>query len=273
MPTLRHSVILEPIPRRWLTEALADLHALCEELRSEKGVLHLEDEALPNVEHLEGRHLAPGSRYRITDEFGGGYGYGYGDGEDGAVADVVEMPEPDPVYVEIAHWSRTGPTRLRVAGGDEQTSMDTELTLESVHRPTRVAVSSAIRGVGSFARYRTGELRAKADLDRWYAARNSPAPVTAGFRHPLARGVVRLTMKQQKDGRWRVTFLTSFRGRSWARPLLAVGCVLFRSRLREGYRTGLDSMAESWNADVPTTVAKRPHNLRAELLAALRERD
>lgn len=264
MPTLRHTCTLEPIPRRRLEEAVLAMHGILAETRSENGVLFLEEQAIPYVEHTGGRHLAPGARYTIDERESE---------QDAAVAEGPDLREEYPLLLEVAEWSRTGPTRLRLTGADPQVDAHGELVLHTAHRPDLLTATATFRGVGSFARYRRAELRAKLDLTRWYDGRTSPAPLNAGVRHPLLRGAVRATVKHQKDGRWQVTVTTAFRGRSWARPVVAAAWLFSRSRVREWYRGALDEMAEDWNAEVPRLVEEPQGNLRAEALAALRARD
>lgn len=270
MPSLRHTVTLESVPRRWLEEAIVSAHELLTELRSENGVLHLEDEPVPGVRHIAGRHLAPGARYEVTEDDGSA-----GDGaagEDGA-RDPVEAGAQR-LEVEVAEWSRTGTTRLRLTGGGPSSVAYGEVTLRSAHVPASLTLEGGFRGDGPFARYRRGTLEVGFDLTRWWAADGrSPAPLTVGIRHPLLRALVRVTVERARNGRWKVGVLTTFRGCGWARPLVAVACLFARARVRAQYRTGLDGPAERWNKEAPSVVAHSPRRLRAEVIAELRTRD
>ncbi|MFD1831274.1 hypothetical protein ACFSJS_16635 [Streptomyces desertarenae] len=72
MPSLRHTVTLEPVPRRWVEDVVVSLHRLLEELHPENGVLHFEGDPVPGIRHTAGRHLAPGARYEVVGSEGGG---------------------------------------------------------------------------------------------------------------------------------------------------------------------------------------------------------
>lgn len=72
------------------------------------------------------------------------------------------------------------------------------------------------------------------------------------------------------DGRRRVTVRARVRGRSFARPLLAVAALLLRARARRTVAEALDDAAERWNAHVPAWVDAGEAGLRATPTDAVR---
>ncbi|WP_162465594.1 hypothetical protein [Streptomyces taklimakanensis] len=274
MPSLRHTVTLESLPRRWVEEMVASLHRLLEELHPENGILHLEGEPVPDVRHTAGRHLTPGARYEVVwnedgDEAAGEAGAR--NREQSQAPPGVDFPQ---VGVEVVEWGRTGSTRLRLTASGPQSEAHGEVTLHGGYRPASLTAEGEFRGDGPLARYRRGAFKAGLDLTRWWASDGrSPAPLTVGIRHPLLRVLVQATVDRTRNGRWRITVLTTFHGRGWARPLVAVTCLFARARIRSGYRTGLDEMAGNWNKGVPQAVATSPGSLRDEAVAGLRARD
>ncbi|MGY1455611.1 hypothetical protein [Streptomyces sp. SS8] len=276
MPSLRHVVTLEALPRRWTEEAVVSLHQLLEELRPENGALHLEGEPVPGVRHTAGRHLTPGARYEVVWNEGEGGG---GAADEAGAQNQEQNRAPSGaglwrLEAEVAEWGRTGSTRLRLIAGNPQSEAHGEVTVHGGYRPTSLALEGEFRGGGPFARYRRGEFKAGLDLTRWWAADgHSPAPLTVGLRHPLLRTLVRATVRRTRNGRWKVTVLTTFRGRGWARPLVAAACLFNRSRILGQYRAGLDEMAGSWNKEVPRVVATGPGHLRDEVIAELRAQE
>jgi hypothetical protein len=273
MPSLRHTVTLESVPRRWVEEVVVSLHRLLEELRPENGVLRLEGEPVPGIRHTAGRHLAPGARYEVVWDEGG-------DETAGETAARSQERTRAPsgagfrcLEAEVSEWSRTGSTRLRLTASGPQSEAHGEAVVHGGHRPASLTLKGEFRGDGPLARYRRGAFTAGLDLAHWWAADGrSPAPLTVGLRHPLLRILVRATVKRTRSGRWKITVLTTFRGRGWARPLVAGACLLTRARIRSRYRTGLDEMAGNWNRGVPQAMATSPGRLRDEAITGLRAR-
>ncbi|KYK17183.1 hypothetical protein AUW26_01020 [Streptomyces sp. CC71] len=67
-----------------------------------------------------------------------------------------------------------------------------------------------------------------------------------------------------------MTVRARVRGRSFARPLLAVAALLLRARARRTFAEALDDAAERWNAHVPAWVDAGESGLRATLTDAVR---
>ncbi|MBM9506603.1 hypothetical protein [Actinacidiphila acididurans] len=250
MVTLRDTVVLEPVPRKWLEAALAAVVDAVEELREERGRLFAGTACVQGVRITAGHHIGAGARYLIED----------------ADADGV----PATHRVDVKAWDRSSAIRVRYDGKAPELRVRGEGELRSVDGPAALRWSADFRGAGSWARYRRGRAKGALDLRAWWAAEpGSRAPLTAELRHPLVKAALQVRMTEAKHGRWTTEVAVTARGRGWARLPAAVAAVLGGFVLRRAFRNGLKEFAQEWNAGVPKAVALTPGTIKAEVLHGL----
>ncbi|MGW3511694.1 hypothetical protein [Streptomyces sp. NPDC000994] len=64
MVSVRHKVVVEPVPYPWLVDALAVIRTLAEESQAdEQGLVLPDGQVIPDIRLTQGRHLRPGSVY------------------------------------------------------------------------------------------------------------------------------------------------------------------------------------------------------------------
>ncbi|MBY8879148.1 hypothetical protein [Actinacidiphila acidipaludis] len=250
MVTLRHTVVLEPVPRKWLEAALAAVVDAVEELREERGHLFAGTERVQGLRITAGHHIGAGARYLIED----------------VDADGV----PATHRVDVRAWDRSSVVRLRYDGKAPDLRLRGEGELRSVDGPATLRWSADFRGAGTRARYRRGRTKGALDLRAWWAAEpGSRPPLTAELRHPLVKAAVHVRMTETKHARWKTEVVVTARGRGWARPPAAVAAVLGGFVLRRVFRDGVKEFAEEWNTGVPKAVALTPGAIKAEVLHSL----
>lgn len=255
MLTLRHALVLEPLPRPWLEGAVRTAHDAVAGLRTDgDGGLFHGDEPVQDVRLTAGRHIGPGARYRIEERDEGG--------------DVLFAHR-----VAVEAWSRASATRVRYEGRGQDFRASGEAELVSADRPASLSWSAKFQGSGDHARYRRARLTGGLDLDLWWAGDPAgPAALTTTLRHPLAQGSVRLRMSPAEDGRrWNVHVVIAARGRGWARPPLALAAFFAGFLARRAVREALEDTAERWNQAVPEVIAMTREEMREEFLTSLTE--
>lgn len=275
MPTLRHTVTLVAVPRRWLEGMIVNVHDLASEVRSQDGGLYLWDDPVPGIRHTGGRHLSRGATYELLEDEPQDADPGPGaqtGSSDVHVPAQEATTEPDVFSeLEIKEWSRLGTTRVEVRGTSEEGEFSGGLTLDSAQRPTSFTGWGAFRGTGSLARYRTADLKGVLDLGTLWRQASGEAPLRVGVRHPLLQATADVRVKATKGDRWKVTVTANWRGRRWLRPLQAVASFAFRARIRAEFVAGIDEFAAGWNEEIPKVIARDPADLRSEALAAFAE--
>ncbi|WP_149546907.1 hypothetical protein [Streptomyces marokkonensis] len=253
MVALRHTVVLAPVPRPWLADAVAVLLDLAESTRAEAGRLVLRDgRTVPDVRLAEGRHLRPGAVYEST-----------GDGD-------VEAGEP--VRITVGEWNRRRALRLALAVSAPDAGAAVRGTLHRPDRPRLVEIGGRARVENVWSPLSRVSGGARLRCDDWWAAADTgrsarTAPLRARAECGAARAELRVVPAPGRlDGRWDVTVTVRLRGRRLYRPVAAVALRLARSRLQRSLAGALDELAARWNTELPRLVAMGPDALREAVL-------
>jgi hypothetical protein len=240
MARYRHTVTLEPIPRRWFDGCVELGHETLGEFLGARG-----DPVDPEFRLIEGAALRPGARY-------------------GAVDGSVEL--------ELLAWGPQTDTAGRVRFADGDAMVDATVRLSTAAAPHLVAVDAELRRMaGRHApSLRPARVEVRADLTRWWsgvARRGSDPAISIRASHRLFRASFDLTPAPGSGGRWAVTVTARISGRTALRPLTALMLFWAGRRIRTGFAERLDQFAARWNTELPDLMAKNPDELR-ELIAA-----
>ncbi|MGY5627876.1 hypothetical protein ACW7N6_02320 [Streptomyces sp. UC1A3] len=239
MARFQHTVTLAPVPRRLLESCVGTLHDLAEDTRAQ-------DTAA----------------------------------EDAGAEDAADgRSRTGPTFTVLA-WDRRRETAVEVVtedhGPDHRVRLVCALGVRSAARPREAWLTATLRtGGGKGRNHLEGTARLRLDLGGWWQAtggrrRTAASPLSGTLTHALARATVTAAPQPAPDGRWRETVRARVRGRSFARPLLAVAALLLRARARRTFAEALDDAAERWNAHVPAWVDAGESGLRATLTDAVR---
>ncbi|WP_407111376.1 hypothetical protein ACE1N8_27900 [Streptomyces sp. DSM 116494] len=254
MVALRHTMVLTPVPRPWLVDALAVLLDLAEDTRAEAGRVLLPDgREVPDVRIVTGgRHLRPGAVYESTAE-----------GEPGETGRIT-----------VEQWNRRRALRLALAVSAPDGAFALRGTLHRPDRPRLLEIDGRARVENVWSALSRVSGAARLRCDDWWAAADTgrttrTAPLSARVECGAARADLRAVPEPGgPDGHWDVTVTVRLRGRWLLRPVAAVALRLGRRRLRQSLARALDEWAARWNDVVPALVATGPDALRQEILAA-----
>ncbi|MBD9732284.1 hypothetical protein IGX29_10765 [Streptomyces sp. H28] len=269
MVTLRHTVLLAPVPRAWATGALAVTLDLTEATRAEPGgrVVLPDGRPVPDVRLAEGRHLRRGAVYET-------------DGGDGPVEAAGQGTAPqERIRVSVAEWDRRRALRLDIASTGAEGEITAQCALRGPDRPRDVEITGRARLEGVWAPLSRFEGRARLQPDDWWAATDTgrvprTAPLRVRLRCGIARADLRVTpAPAPADGPWQVTVTVRIRGRHLFRPVAALVLLLTRPHLRRALADGLTDTAARWNEEVPRLTGLTADDLRRELVAGLRDGD
>ncbi|MFI8201375.1 hypothetical protein [Streptomyces sp. NPDC085937] len=276
MVRLAHTVVLAPVPRPWLVDALGVLMDLAESSRTEAGYVLLPDgREVPDVRLVEGRHLRPGAVYEsVAEETGSPDGTagtagtsdtGYAKGDSGAAAG-------ERVRVTVEEWRRTRALRLAVAASAPDGVLSAHAVLRGPDRPDLVELTGRahIENVWSALSRPSGDAVLRCE-DWWTAADRGRPARKAPLRVRLACGIARaelvaLPSPAREDDGWEVRVTARLRGRGVLRPVTALALRLFRRPLARAWGRALDDFAAQWNTEVPQLTALGPDDLRREIL-------
>ncbi|MFI9470421.1 hypothetical protein ACIHBQ_23510 [Streptomyces sp. NPDC052492] len=271
MVRLARTLVLAPVPRPWLVDALGVLMDLAESSRTEAGYVLLPDgREVPDLRLAEGRHLRPGAVYESvtedTDETDDSSGTGYAKGDAGAAAG-------ERVRVTVEEWRRTRALRLAVAASAPGGVLSAHAVLRSPDRPDLVELTgrARIENVWSALSRPSGEAVLRCE-DWWTAADRDRPTRKAPLRVRLTCGVARaeltaLPLPAREGDGWEVRVTARLRGRGPLRPVTALALRLFRRPLARAWGRGLDDFAAQWNTEVPQLTALGPEDLRRDILA------
>ncbi|MFG2312883.1 hypothetical protein ACGFS9_30050 [Streptomyces sp. NPDC048566] len=251
MVRISHTVCVEPVPRRWFEQMLAELYLLAQDTRAHgERILLPGGRDVPGLRLLKGTHLTPGAVYETADE-------------------------RSRTTLSLRSWTRGSTLRVEQVVTDEEMTLGVEAALRSVDHPREAEIRGCVRYPGRWESLLRLEGRARVDLDAWWRAAKSRrpvhAPLTATLTHRLGEATVRAWPRTRPDGRWDVRVVLSARGRSFLRPLAAVGLPAFRGRLGHTFEKSIDGAAEQWNETVPHATARAPHELRSSVLESPQE--
>lgn len=271
MVTLRHTVLLAPVPRAWFTDALAVTLDLTEATRAEPGgrVVLPDGRPVPDVRLAEGRHLRRGAVYEAD---------GGDDGPVEAAAGQETAPE-ERIRVTVAEWDRSRALRLDIASTGAEGEITARCALRGPDRPRDADVTGRAHLEGVWAPLSRFEGRARLQLDDWWAATDTgrvprTAPLRVRLRCGIARADLRVTpAPAPADGHWQVTVTVRIRGRYLFRPVAALVLLFTRPHLRRALAEGLTDTAAHWNKEVPRLTGLTADALRRELVAGLQDGD
>ncbi|MGK5531239.1 hypothetical protein [Streptomyces sp. URMC 129] len=274
MARLRHTIVLEPVSRRRVDDAVAVVHDIAEGLLAGgEGTLIAEDgRPVVEVTLTGGEHLRPGARY-------------------GFAASGPHLTE-----LELLTWDRDRETGVRLdvtepphavpRGGETSGALVSSVVrLRSAERPEHVEVTvdaALTRPDGRRRRLRWFTLHGGLDLARWWAAvgtdpatratravPGAPA-LTVDVRHPILRAGVRAVPRADAaDGRWRLDVEIMLRGRGLARPVAAVPLLVTRRVLHRAIGQALDRLADDWRVVLLPELDRDPEDFRRRLLDEL----
>ncbi|MFJ5154889.1 hypothetical protein ACIQCF_25535 [Streptomyces sp. NPDC088353] len=292
MVSVRHKVVVEPVPYPWLVDALAVIRTLAEESQADAQGLVLPDgQVIPDIRLTQGRHLRPGSVYlteaevelevelEVEDDDGDDDGDGDGEAKADADADAdgsgisEDAEASETVQITVREWDHRRAVRLELALASDAMNVELDAALKSPDRPSLVELSGRAGG-GAAARTLFGMAgRARVRLDDWWPAADTDrippsAPASARLDHPWIRADVRAVPRPSRDdGRWEIHVTVSLRGRRLLRPVAAVVLAVAARRIRRSVVQALDNQAAQWNDRVPHLVSMNPDQLRETLLS------
>ncbi|MEU6005142.1 hypothetical protein [Streptomyces sp. NPDC047453] len=286
MVSVRHKVVVEPVPYPWLVDALAVIRTLAEESQADgQGLVLPDGQVIPDIRLTQGRHLRPGSVYLTEidveveveneDDDGGDAGNAKADADADGSGTSEEADASETVQITVREWDHRHAVRLELALVSDEMNVELDAALKSPDRPSLVEISGRAWGDAS-ARTLFGITgRARVRLDDWWPAadtdRTPPsAPAAARLDHPWFRADVRAVPRpspSRDDGRWEIHVTVSLRGRRLLRPVVTVVLAVAARRIRRSVVQALDNLAAQWNDRVPHLVAMNTDQLRETLLS------
>ncbi|WP_445527905.1 hypothetical protein [Streptomyces cyslabdanicus] len=267
MVSVRHKVVLAPVPYPWLVDALAAIRTLLEESQAdERGLVLPDGQVIPDIRLARGRHLRPGSVYLIEDE---------DEDEDEGKDKDKDADASETVQITVGEWDHRRAVRLELALAADDMNVELDATLKSPDRPSLVEVSGRTRGDAKPRTLFDMAGRARVRLDDWWPAadtdRTPPsAPASARLDHRWIRADVQAVPRpspSRDDGGWDLHVTVSLRGRRLLRPVAAVVLAVAAGRIRRSVIQSLDNLAARWNDRVPRLVAMNADQLRENLLS------
>ncbi|MFI1292655.1 hypothetical protein ACH4VM_30040 [Streptomyces sp. NPDC020792] len=286
MVSVRHVVVVEPVPYPWLVDALAVIRTLAEESQADAQGLVLPDgQVIPDIRLTQGRHLRPGSVYLTevevedTDNDEDDAGDGNAKADANADADESgtseEAEASETVQITVREWDHRRAVRLELVLISDDMNVELDAALTSPDRPSLVEISGRMRGDAAPRTLFDMVGRARVRLDDWCPAadtdRTPPsAPAAARLDHRWIRADVRAEPRpspSRDDGRWEIHVTVSLRGRRLLRPVAAVVLAVAARRIRRSVVQALDNLAAQWNDRVPHLVAMNADQLRETLLS------
>jgi hypothetical protein len=217
-----HRVHLRAVSREWAETYVAELHQGVERLAFDGRRLFTSPESTYEVRLLKGKHIRPGTRYRIAF----------------ASKASASKSKPAPFDVKVSAWEFDGPNRIEFAGPDGAQAGWVEI--DSARRPTVVRAG--------FTGTVTGDMpltaAAEVDLQRWW---RTGSLFTGSAENPVGQASLAVERIADEDGEWTVAISAAVEGRAWARHLIAVAGVLSGPALRQSFRESAEAFAERWN--------------------------
>ncbi|MBO2466155.1 hypothetical protein [Actinomadura violacea] len=221
-----HRISLKAVPREWAETYVAELHQGTEGLVFDKRHLFKSPESTYDVRLLKGKHIRPGTRYRITF----------------APPSSTSKDKRKPLDLHVTAWELDGPNRIEFARPDDAQAGWVEI--DSARRPTLVRAGftdTSTSGIPVMA-------AAEADLQRWWS---TGSLLTGTVEIPVGGATLAVERVADEDGQWTVAITAAVEGRAWARHLVAVAGVLSGPALKQAFRETADTFAERWNSTVP----------------------
>ncbi|GHC85724.1 hypothetical protein GCM10007079_28870 [Nocardiopsis terrae] len=220
------------------------------------------NEAVPSLTLLDGEHLAPGSRYLLTEVDAEGRPVLDQGGEGWLGTDLT-----------VTAWDETGvcsvdfAMRGDVAPGGSDIPPATRGNVVHDHARETLVISadlsfpvqSALARWGS--NLLTARVSARLDLRAWFSAASGAAadpPLTLEVEHRLVRGRAVAVPAPAPYGRWSVTGELDVRGRGLSRPLVAAAAWALLRSIRRAEGTSVAEHAAAFERDWDETVRALP---------------
>ncbi|MFF4793460.1 hypothetical protein ACFY2M_27680 [Streptomyces sp. NPDC001276] len=286
MVSVRHKVVVEPVPYPWLVDALAVIRTLLEESQAdEQGLVLPDGQVIPDIRLTQGRHLRPGSVYLTEidveaeddedDEDDHGDGNAKADANADGSGTSEEAEASETVQITVREWDHRRAVRLELAVVADDMNVELDAALKSPDRPSLVEISGRMRGDAAPRTLFDMAGRARVRLDDWWPAADTgrtplSAPAAARLDHRWIRADVRAEPRpspSRADGRWEIHVTVSLRGRRLLRPVAAVVLTVAARRIRRSVVQAVDNLAAQWNDRVPHLVAMNTDELRETLLS------
>ncbi|MFB4306806.1 hypothetical protein [Actinomadura sp. GTD37] len=217
-----HRVTLKAVSREWVEEYAGALHQGIEKLDFESRELVKSPESAYSVRLLKGKHIGPGTRYRIA---------------------LGPDDEVEPLDVNVAAWDFGGPNRIEVSSPDDVQTGWAEIDSAREPRVVRAGFAGLFEDMPVTA-------TAEADLGRWWSAGSL---LSGSAEIPVGAAALAVERVADADGEWTVDVSATIEGRAWARHLIAVAGVLSGPAMTRSFRESADAFAEKWNRAVPGT--------------------
>jgi hypothetical protein len=248
MAIFRHQVVLSGCSRDWFQQFVVEVHNEVEALRFEGGRLAWQPsdgQGDPEVVLVAGQHARKGAEYRIG-------------------------PEAEGLGLTITAWDKARGTGIQLLSREDGEVVDMSVNLRSANQPEIIEILGDYSNPQGSRLGRRASWRANISLTQWWEyllTGKGPAPVVARATHPLAEGKLEMFPRPAQgtasETAWAVDVVGRVRGRSWARPLAAVGLLMLHRIIWTGYRKGLDDIAGNADAAIarlpdgsPRTAAK-----------------
>ncbi|MFB6955763.1 hypothetical protein ACFCYB_01695 [Streptomyces sp. NPDC056309] len=284
MVSVRHKVVVEPVPYPWLVDALAVIRTLLEESQADgQGLVLPDGQVIPDIRLTQGRHLRPGSVYLteidVEAEAEDDDGNAKADANADAAADgpgtSKDADASETVQITVREWDHRRAVRLELAVVADDMNVELDAALKSPDRPNLVEISGRMRGAAAPRTLFDMAGRARVRLDDWWPAADTDrtlpsAPASARLDHRWIRAEVRAEPRpspSRDGGRWEIHVTVSLRGRRLLRPVAAVVLTVAARRIRRSVVQTLDNLAVQWNDRVPPLVAMNTDQLRETLLS------
>ncbi|WP_327354521.1 hypothetical protein [Streptomyces sp. NBC_01304] len=240
-----------PVPRPWFEQSVATLNALAQDTYVDGAqVLLPGGRPVPDVRLAEGTHLKSGAVYEAHGE---------------------DLAAPQERMV-VKEWDGASRIRVQQHLKHEEMSVFVEAALRSAAKPEDVEVRVETSGRSTSARLMRTSSRAHLRLDTWWRAVScesaSTVPLEMSVEHRLGRAAVRVA-PHRTGGSWELRCTLSVHACLPLRPLVAIGIWFARRRIGRAFAEAVDQAAGRWNTAIPTALALRPDQLRAQVMAAL----
>lgn len=161
------------------------------------------------------------------------------------------------IGLEITSWDPHADTAGRLTLTDETMELSSQFVLRTAAAPATVACDGQVHLTEpkqpSFLR--TTSWTAQAEIDRWW---KGSGHIKVAVHNKIAQGDVKFAPDHVDARVWQLKVTTKVRGRSWARPLIAIALLFLRAKLDKKIGEALQKAADRWHADVPELIKKDP---------------
>jgi hypothetical protein len=252
MAVFHHVIVIDGFSRDWFEEFVREFADGVEALRFEDGELVTESATGGRVVLIAGRHIGPGTQYRL-------------------IPDAEGVP---PTSVTVTRWDRDSEISIGFSKRSNGMVTASTRTLRSVTHPRTAQLHGTYNNTSGPWLLRQASWSLDLDLERWWAhvsdasSTPGPAPMTFTFVHPHVTTTLEIVPSPAGSNRWSLKTTATIRSTSWARPVVAVALLLGRKFLDSSYREMIHEIVPEWNAAVERLRDMPPQKAAAQSLGA-----